>query len=164
MVSVIRGPSCVNTWSWDVNTSQHGFRPDGEYDIYTIGRNGAVINSSLFIVYGIPKSNLTLNFPANDSGGNAIRFSGLANTGNGPDEKLFLTVSSDSGRGTSFVIPVYRNGTGYSWNISVNRSSISPYNFLTVNVSSQTSPAVSIERVFKYNNEPAYYPYDSVSP
>jgi len=164
IVPVLAGTCGINTWSWDVSTSQHGFRADGEYIISASGRNGAVDNFSIFTVSGIPKSNVTLNLPANDPNGNALRFSGQANTGNGPEEILLLTVSSDSGKKVSSTVPVYRNGTGYSWNVSLKMSDIVPYNFLTVNVSSQTSPDIRIERTFLYNNEPAYYPYNSQSP
>jgi hypothetical protein len=164
IIPVIPGTCGINTWSWDVDTSQYGFEPDGEYIISAIGRNGAVENSSFFIVSGMPEPNLTLNLPENDAGGFALRFYGQANTGNGPDEKLILTVSSDSGRGASFIAPVYLNGTGYFWNFTVNKSVIVPYNFLTVNVTSATSPAIRIERTFMYDNEPAYYPYNPVSP
>jgi len=164
IIPVITGNCGINTWSWDVDTSQYGFGPDGEYIISAIGRNGSVENTSFFIVSGLPKPNLTLNLPANDSGGSALRFSGHANTGNGPDKKLLLTVSSDSGKMASFIVPVYANGTGYFWNYTVNKSAIVPYNFLTVNVRSQSSPTVSIERTFMYTNEPAYYPYNPVGP
>jgi hypothetical protein len=123
-----------------------------------------VENTSLFVVSGLPKPNLTLNPPENDAGGYALRFSGQANSGNGPEEILLLTVSSDSGKKVSSTVPVYRNGTGYSWNVSLKKADIVPYNFLTVNLSSQTSPDIRIERTFLYNNEPAFYPYNPHSP
>jgi hypothetical protein len=162
---VIREGFCGNNlWSLDVNTSNYDFRGDDDYWIGTSGRPYGVGNSSFFTISGIPRSNLTLNLPANDSGGSALRFSGRSNTGNGPDEKLFLTVSSDSGREASFIVPVCVNGTGYFWNFTVNKSVIVPYNFLTVKVSSQTSPEIRIERTFMYTNEPAYYPYNPNGP
>jgi hypothetical protein len=144
-----------NLWSLDVNTSDYDFRGDDDYWIGTSGRNHGVDNSSFFTVSGIPRPNLTLNLPENDTGGFAIRFSGRSNTGNGPDENLLLTLSSDSGKMASFTVPVYMNETGYFWNFTVNKSVIVPYNFLTVNVTSATSPAIRIERVFMYTNEPA---------
>ena len=153
-----------NFWSLDVNTSDYDFHADDDYWIGTFGRNNRIGNSSFFTVSGIPRPNLTLNLPENDTGGFALRFSGQANTGNGPDEKLLLTVSSDSGRGASFTVPVYMNGTGYFWNFTVNKSVIVPYNFLTVNVTSATSPGIRIERTFMYSNEPAYYPYNPNGP
>jgi len=164
MVVISQGVCGNNLWSLYVNTSYYDFHADEDYWIGMSGRNHRVGNSSFFTVSGIPRPNLTLNLPENDTGGFALRFSGRSNTGTGPDEKLLLTVSSDSGRGASFMVPVYWNGTGYSWNFTVNKSAIVPYNFLTVNVTSATSPAVRIERTFMYTNEPAYYPYNPVSP
>jgi hypothetical protein len=164
IVSVLAGTCGINTWSWDVRTAEHGFRPDGEYLITASGRNSAVENTSLFTVSGLPRSNLTLNLPVNDPDGNALRFSGQVNTGNGPEEILLLTVSSDSGKKVSSTVPVYRNGTGYSWNVSLKKSDIVPYNFLSVNVSSATRPEISIQRTFLYNNEPVYYPYNPYGP
>lgn len=163
-VSVLAGTCGINTWSWDVRTAEHGFRPDGEYLITASGRNSAVEKTNLFTVSGLPRPNLTLNLPVNDPGGSALRFSGQANTGNGAGEKLLLTVSSDSGKMVSFIVPVYGNGTGYSWNFSLKKSDIVPYNFVTVNVTSATSPAIRIERTFMYTNEPAYYPYNPYGP
>lgn len=163
-ISVLAGTCGVNTWSWEVNTSQHGFRANGEYIVSASGRNGAVDNFSIFTVSGIPRLNLMLNLLENDTSGSSLRFSGRSNTGNGPDEKLLLTVSSDSGKTISSTVPVYRNGTGHFWTFSLNKSDIVPYNFLTVHVISQTSPEISIGRTFMYNNEPAYYPYNPVSP
>ena len=75
-VSVISGPCGINTWSWDVSTAQHGFRADGVYIISATARYGAVENTSIFGVSGIPKPSLTLSLPANDSGGYTLRFSG----------------------------------------------------------------------------------------
>lgn len=164
MVVIREGVCGVNLWSLDVNTSDYDFHADDDYWIGMYGRGSQVENSSFFTVSGIPRPNLTLNLPENDAGGFALRFSGRSNTGNGPDEILLLTVSSDSGRGASFTVPVYVNGTGYFWNFAVNKSVIVPYNFLTVNVTSSTSPAISIVRTFMYTNEPAYYPYNPVSP
>jgi hypothetical protein len=162
---VVSGGECGNNlWSLDVNTSEHDFHADNDYWIGTSGRNNRIGNSSFFTVSGIPRPNLTLNLPENDTGGFALRFSGRSNTGNGPDEKLLLTVSSDSGRGASFIVPVYVNGTGYFWNFTVNKSVIVPYNFLTVNVTSTTSPEISIVRTFMYTNQPAYYPYNPNGP
>jgi hypothetical protein len=163
-VSVLAGTCGINTWLWDVSTAEHGFRPDGEYVISASGRNNAVENTSLFTVSGLPKPKLSLNLPANGAGGNAIRFFGSSNTGNGPDEKLILIVSSDSGKMASYTVPVVRNGSGYSWNFTVNKSTIAPYNFLSVNVSSATSPSIRIVRTFLYNNEPAFYPYNPNGP
>lgn len=164
LVSVIEGMCGINTWSWDVNTSEHGFRQDGEYIISASEGNGAVESASIFTVSGIPRPNFTLNLPENEPGENALRFSGQDNSGNGPEEKLLVTVSSDSGRKVYFLVPVYRNGTGFYWNFSLNKSAITPYNFLLVNVSSQTSPEIRIERTFLYNNEPVYYPYNPHGP
>ena len=162
-VSVLPGPCGINTWSWEVNTYEHGFRPDGLYIISAIGRNGGMENFSFFTVSGIPQPNLTLNLPENDSDEYALLLSGQVNTGNGPDEQLILMISTDSGKRASYVIPVSRNETGYSWNISLKKSDIVPYNFLTVTVSPVTRPAISIERTFLYNNEPSFYPYNPYS-
>ena len=161
-IAVIPGDFGINTWSLPVNTSQHGFGT-GPYSVEATGRDGLVQTSSLFTVSGIPKPNITLNLPENDSGGFALRFSGQVNTGNGPDENLLLTVSSDSGKKASYSVPKYRNGTGYFWNFTLKKSAITPYNFLSVNVSSATSPEIRIERTFLYNNEPIYYPYNPYS-
>jgi len=163
-IAVLSGDCDLNTWSWDVNSSEHGFYSDGEYIIYASGRNGAVQNTSLFTVYGLPKLNITLNLPENDPNAYAIRFSGQVNTGNGPAENLLLTVSSDSGKKASYSVPIYQNGTRYFWNFTLKKSAITPYNFLLVNVSSATSPEIRIERTFLYNNEPAYYPYNPYGP
>jgi len=162
---IIREGVCGNNlWSLDVNTSNYDFHADSDYWIGTSGKPYRVGNSSYFTVSGIPRTNLTLNLPENDAGGFALRFSGRSNTGNGPDERLLLTFSSDSGKKVSSTVPVYRNGTGYSWNFTVTKAAIVPYNFLTVNVTSATSPEIRIERVFMYSNEPAYYPYVPYSP
>ena len=163
---VVRSGKCgINTWSWEVNTSQHDFVKDQGYFISASGEGDRFVeNSSLFFTSGIPKSNITLNLPENDPNEYAIRFSGQVNTGNGPDEKLLLTISSDSGKQVSYTIPVSHDETGYYWNYSLKKSDIVPYNFLTVNVSSATSPEISIERTFLYNNEPVYYPYDPYGP
>jgi hypothetical protein len=158
-VFVLAGTCSINTWSWDVNTKEHGFRPDGLYIISAIGRNGAVENYSFFTVSGIPQPNLTLNLPENDPDEYAIQLSGQANTGNGPDEKLLLTVSSDSDKEMSFMVPVFQNGTGYFWNFTLNKSKIVPYNFYSVNITSNNTPEIRIFRTFLYNNEPSYYPY-----
>ncbi len=163
-VSVLPGPCGIDTWSWEVNTSEHGFRPDGLYIISAIGRNGAVENYSFFTVSGIPQPNLTLNLPENDSDGYALLLSGQVNTGNGPDEQLILMISTDSGRRASYMIPVFHNETGYYWHFSLKKSDIVPYNFLTVTVSPETRPAISIERTFLYNNEPPFFPYNPYSP
>ncbi len=164
MVAVTEGVCGNNRWLLDVDTAGHDFHADGDYWIGVNGRNNGLMNSSMFTVSGIPRPNLTLNLPENDAGGFALRFSGRSNTGNGPDEKLLLTVSSDSGRGVSFIVPVYVNGTGYYWNFTVNKAVIVPYNFLTVNVTSATSPEISIVRTFMYTNEPMYFPYNPNGP
>jgi hypothetical protein len=158
-VAVREGVCGNNIWLLEVNTSLHDFHADDDYWIGVSGRNHGVENSSFFTVSGIPQPNLTLNLPENDAAGVVLRFSGRSNTGNGPDEKLLLHLSSDSGKTASFTVPVYWDGTGYFWNQSVSKSVIVPYNFLTVSVRSQTSPAISIQRVFLYNNESEYYPY-----
>jgi hypothetical protein len=163
-VTVRPGTCDHNLWSLEVNTSDHDFHGDDHYWIGMFGRDNQVENATFFTINSIPKPNLTLNLPETDPDGFALRFSGHSNTGNGMDEKLLLTVSSDSGKKASFMVPVYRNETGYLWNYTVNKSAIIPYNFLTVRVSSQTSPQISIERVFMYTNEPAYYPYDPIGP
>jgi len=163
-IPVTAGACGINTWSWEVNTSLHGFAPDRVYIIYANGRDERVNNFRSFTVSGIPQSNITLNLPENDPDGHTIRLSGQVNTGNGPDEKLFLSAASDSGRKVRYTVPVFQDGTGYSWTFSLNKSDITPYNFLTVNVSSQTSREIIIERTFLYNNEPSFYPYNPYSP
>lgn len=161
-VAVRPGDCGMNTWSWDVNTSQYGFQPDS-YMFEVWGRDGFVDNTSFFTLSGIPKSNITLNIPENDPNEYAIRFSGQVNTGNGPSENLLLAVSSDSGKKASYTVPIYRNGTGFFWNFTLKKTAITPYNFLSVNVSSATSPEIRIYRTFLYDNEPAYYPYNPYS-
>ncbi len=162
-VLVIAGTCGINTWSWTVDTSQHGFRADGEYIISARAGNGFGEKTRLFTVSGIPKPNLTLNLPDDDPKEYALHLTGQVNTGNGPEEKLHLAVSSDSGKKASYNVPVYQNGTGYFWNFTLEKSVITPYNFLSVNVSSATSPEIRIERTFLANNEPVYYPYNPVS-
>jgi len=164
-VVVSSGNCGIGTWSWEVNTSQHDFVKDQGYFISASGGGDRFVeNTSFFTVSGIPKSNITLNLPENDPHENAIRFSGQVNNGNGQNETLHLTISSDSGKQVSCTIPVSHDETGYYWNYSLKKSDIVPYNFLTVNVSSATSPEISIERIFLYNNEPVYYPYDPYGP
>ena len=161
---VIEGPCGISSWSWDVNTSQHGFQADHEYILTARGRNGIVENSSIFTVSGVPKPNITLNLPQNDSNSNAIRLNGQVNTGNGPKELLLLTVSSDSGKNVRFTIPVAHDGNGYSWNFTLKKSEILPYNFYNVNFTSMNNPQIGIIRTFLYDNEPQYYPYNPYSP
>jgi hypothetical protein len=163
-VPVITGPCGISSWSWGVNTSQHGFQADNGYILTSSGRNGIVMNNSFFIVSGIPQPNLTLNLPENDPNSNALQLSGQVNTGNGPDERLLLTVSSDSGKNVRFTIPVAHDGNGYSWNFSLKKTEILPYNFYTVNITSMNNPQIGIIRTFLYNNEPQYYPYNPYSP
>jgi len=163
---VVRSGKCgINTWSWEVNTSQHDFVKDQGYFISASGEGDrSVENTSLFFTSGIPKSNITLNLPENDPHENAIRFSGQVNTGNGPDETLLLTISSDSGKQVSYTIPISHGETGYYWNYSLNKSKIIPYNFYSVNITSNNDPGIGIFRTFLYNNEPQFYPYDPYSP
>lgn len=162
---VIRNGSCGNNlWSLDVDTSRYDFYADNDYWIGISGGTSPVVNSSFFTLSGIPRPNLTLNLPENDTGGSILRFSGRSNTGNGPGENLLFTLSTDSGKTASFMVPVYPDGTGYSWNYTVNRTALFPYNYLTVNVRSQASPAISIQRVFMYTNEPEFYPYTTNGP
>jgi len=123
-----------------------------------------VLNGSVFIVNGLPQPNLTLNLPENDPNSNALLLSGQVNTGNGPDERLLLTVSSDSGKVVSSTIPVAHDGNGYSWNFTLKKPEILPYNFYTVNITSKNNPQIGITRTFLYNNEPLYYPYNPYSP
>lgn len=163
-VSVRAEPCGINSWSWEVSTREHGFRPGGEYAITASGRNGAVENTRIFTLSGIPRPNLTLNIPLNNPDGRSILLSGQVNTGNGPDENLQLNISMDSGRKAGYLVSPVKDGTGYSWSFSLNKSAIMPYNFLTVNVSSRTSPEISVQRTFLHNNEPVFYPYDPVSP
>jgi hypothetical protein len=164
IVPVAAGDAGINTWSWYVNSSQHDFGPNGVYTIivrYT--RNESIDNETNFRLYGIPYPNITLNIPENDPNEYAIRFSGQVNTGNGIGEKLSLKILSDSGKEVTNTIPVYRNGTGYFWNFTLKKSAIVPYNFYTVNLTSQINPKIGIVRTFTYNNEPPYYPYNSYS-
>jgi len=164
-VVVSSGNCGIDTWSWEVNTSQHDFVKDQGYFISASGGGDRFVeNTSFFTVSGIPKSNITLNNPENDPKEYAIRLSGQVNTGNGPDEKLLLTISSDSGRMVSYTIPVSHNGTGFYWNIIVEKSAITPYNFYSVNITSNNDPEIGIFRAFLYNNEPQFYPYNPYSP
>jgi hypothetical protein len=157
MVAVRPGDSGVNTWSWDVNTSDYDFQPDGNYLVSASGRERLVENTSYFRLNGIPQPNITFTLPENDPNEYAIRFSGQVNTGNGPDENLLFQITSDSGSKVSYTIPVYRNGTGYYWNFTLKKSAITPYNFYTVNLSSLTSPEIGYRNTFMYNNLPGYY-------
>jgi hypothetical protein len=155
MVAVGQGDCGANTWSLNVDTSIYDFGP-GDYLIETSGRDNRVVNSSDFRVSGIPKPNITFNNPENDPNEYAIRFSGQVNTGNGPDEKLLLMISSDSGKKANYTIPVRLNGTGYYWNFTLKKSVITPYNFYTVNITSQTNPEIEYRNTFMYNNLPGY--------
>jgi len=157
--TIIPGDHDINTWSWDVNTSEHGFREGYPYAFYVSGRNGLLENSSLFSVWNIPKPNITINNPENDPNEYALRLSGLVDTGNGPDEKLLLKIFSDSGAKVNYTIPVVFNETSYSWNFTLKKSAITPYNFYTVNITSLTDPKIGIYRTFNYNNEPGYWPF-----
>jgi hypothetical protein len=163
-IAVIPGNCDINTWSWDVNTSQHGFQPDHHYAVSASGRERLVENTSVFTVSGIPQPNISLNLPENDPNEYAIRLSGQVNTGNGPNEKLLLMISSDSGKKESYTIPVTLNGTGYYWNYTLKKSAITPFNFYTVNITSIYNPKIGIRRTFYYNNEPSFYPYNPYSP
>jgi hypothetical protein len=156
-IAVIPGICCINTWSWDVNTSQYGFQADHQYFVSASGREGLVENTSFFTVSGIPKPNITFNLPENDPNEYAIRFSGQVNTGNGPDEILLLKISSDSGAKVSYTIPAFLNGTGYYWNFTLKKSAITPYNFYTVNITSLTNPEIGYRNTFMYSNLPQYY-------
>lgn len=59
-VTVTPGNCGINTWSWAVDTSQHGFQPGGQYILWVNGRDGGVQNSAIFNitdsrgVYGKP--------------------------------------------------------------------------------------------------------------
>lgn len=152
-----------NLWTFSVNTSEHDFTADN-YMIEVRSRDGSVENISLFTLHAIPQPNITLVFPENVPGMYALRFSGQVNTGNGANEHLVLIVSSDNGKKVNLTIPVYWNGSGYAWNVTVNKSALFPYNFYVVNLSSQDSPQIHLVRRFQYNNEPAWYPYSSISP
>ncbi|MFA4877933.1 MAG: hypothetical protein WC586_11000 [Methanoregula sp.] len=163
-IPVIAGPCGISSWSWDVNTSLHGFVPDGEYIIAASGKNSLVQNSSIFTVSGIPQPNLTLNLPKNDPDSNALLLSGQVNTGNGPDEKLLITISSDSGKRLSYTIPLSRDRTRYRWNLTLKKPELFPYNFYTVNVTSESNPGIHIIRTFLYNNEPQYNSYNPYGP
>ena len=158
-VTLISGDSDINTWSWDVNTSEHGFRQGSPYVFSVSGRKGLVENSSLFSVWDIPKPNITINVPENASNENAIRLYGMVNTGNGPDEKLSLKIFSDSGARIYYIIPVVFDGAGYHWNFTLKKSAITPYNYYNVNITSMTDPKIGIYRTFNYNNEPGYWPF-----
>jgi len=163
-VRVTAGSCAINTWSWEVNTSQHGFRPDHTYAVYADARDRLMENISYFTVNGVPRPNISMNIPENDPTEYAIRLSGQVNTGNGPKETFLLSISSDnSGRKVSAIIPVYQNGTGYSWNYTLMKSLIVPYNFYTVNLTSAINPHFTIVRTFLYNNQPPYYPYSPYS-
>ncbi|MGA2120541.1 MAG: hypothetical protein ABSG49_00705 [Methanoregula sp.] len=155
-IAVVPGNCNINTWSWVIDTSQYGLRQGYPYVLDVKGRNGLVENSSLFSVWNIPKPNITFNLPENDPNEYAIRFSGQVNTGNGPDEKLLVKISSDSGAKVSYTIPVFLNGTGYYWNFTLKKSEITPYNFYTVNITSLTNPEIGYLNTFMYNNLPEY--------
>ena len=46
---IIQPGNCgVNTWTWMVDTSQHGFQPNHQYILTASGRSGQVQNSTLF--------------------------------------------------------------------------------------------------------------------
>lgn len=51
-VSVALGNCGINTWSWPVDTSQHGFQPGGRYLLSVSGRNGEIQNYTLFNITG----------------------------------------------------------------------------------------------------------------
>jgi len=51
-LSVTMGNCGINIWSWSVDTSQHGFRPGGQYLLSVSGRNGGIHNSALFNITG----------------------------------------------------------------------------------------------------------------
>jgi len=156
-VIVAAGDWGTNTWSWKVNTSQHGFGPDSLYFISArYVRNATIGNESYFELHGIPQPNITFTLPENDPHEYALRFSGQVNTGNGPDEKLLLQITSDSGARVSYTIPVFLNGTGYYWNYTLKKSTITPYNFYTVNISSLTNPEIGYRNTFRSDNTPEF--------
>jgi len=51
-ISVALGNCGINTWSWSVDTSQHGFQPGGQYLLSVSGRDGKVQNSAFFNITG----------------------------------------------------------------------------------------------------------------
>jgi hypothetical protein len=148
-ITVIPGNCGINRWSWIVNTSQHGFRPDFSYIFVATGRNGLVQNTSVFNVLPIPPY-IRLNIPEDGPNGTTIRLSGIVNTGNGPGEKLFLSISSDSGAAVNSTIPIVFDGKDYHWNFTLTKSLIYPYNYYTVNITSLSSPEIGNIGTFSY--------------
>ena len=161
-LTIIHGNCGINTWSLVVNTSENGFRPDGKY--FIAAGNGDVQNTTLFVTSAFPQPNLTLNPPRDDPNAYAILLSGQVNTGNGPNEKLLLTVSTDSGKKVKYTIPVVKNGTGYYWNFTMDKHLIVPYNFYTVNITSLTSPGLRSYGSFDQENGPGFYPVNPEIP
>jgi hypothetical protein len=51
-VSVTVGNCGINTWSWSVDTSQHGFQAGGRYLLSVSGRNGGVEKHTFFNITG----------------------------------------------------------------------------------------------------------------
>jgi len=51
-VTVTLGNCGINTWSWPVDTSQHGFQPGGQYLLWVNGRDGGVQDSAIFNITG----------------------------------------------------------------------------------------------------------------
>lgn len=151
MVAIRPGDSGKNFWSFNVNTSYHDFRPN-EYRIETYGRDDRVENASLFNILDEPKPDpfhyITLNLPENIPNENVIRLSGTVNTSNGPREKLFLQIFSDSGAKVSSTLPVVFDGTGYRWNYTVKMSELSPLSMYSVNISSVFDPKIGNRSLF----------------
>jgi len=55
-VAVSPGNCGANTWSWTVDTSQHGFQPGSQYLLIVTGRQDQAVNTTLFTLLDLLKS------------------------------------------------------------------------------------------------------------
>jgi hypothetical protein len=150
-VTVRAGECGINTWSLDVNTSQHQFSSDS-FIISAYKKNFSVEDTRLFNVLKIPEPDpfhyIIINVPENDPSRNAITLSGKVNGDNGPREKLFVRISLDSGARINSTIPVVFDGTGYIWNYTIEMAALYPLNNYSVNITSVQDPRIGNRSVF----------------
>jgi len=152
-VAVMPGTCGINTWFMEVNTSGHDFREGMTYVVAVYGRNGSVWSGSSFnILLADQKPDpfyyVTINPPVASPNENTLLLSGTASTDFGPNDKFLLQITSDSGATVTAVVPVVFDGTGYSWNYTVNISALSALNSYKVNITSLNNPGIRNSSVF----------------
>jgi hypothetical protein len=151
-VIVIPGNCGANTWSLDVNTSYHDFQGGEPYLVIVSGRDGLAMNECLFNILAVQKPDpfhyVTISQPVTNPGENALRLSGSASTDFGPQEKFLLQISSGSNATLITVVPVVFDGTGYSWNYTVDLSALSAHGLYEVNITSLNNPEIRNSSTF----------------